>query len=61
VNVQVLLDETGKVVSARAVSGSPILSPAAVNAAYQARFSPTLIGNQPVKVSGVIVYNFRLE
>jgi protein TonB len=61
VNVQVLLDETGKVISARAVSGSPILSPAAVNAAYQARFSPTLIGNQPVKVSGVIVYNFTLE
>jgi TonB family protein len=61
VSVQVLLDETGKVVSARAVSGHPILSHAAVSAAYQARFSPTSIGNQPVKVSGVITYNFTLN
>ena len=61
VNVQVLLDETGKVVSAHAVSGSPLLSPAAVNAAYRARFTPTLLGGQAVKVSGVITYNFKLE
>jgi protein TonB len=61
VNVQVLLDEAGKVVSAHAVSGSPLLSPAAVNAAYRARFTPTLLGGQPVKVSGVITYNFKLE
>jgi len=30
----------------------------AVKAATQARFSPTIIGEQPVKVSGVITYNF---
>ncbi len=58
VTVQVLIDETGKVVSAKAVSGHPLLVPEAVRAATQARFSPTVIGDQPVKVSGVITYNF---
>jgi len=61
VSVQVLLNEAGKVVSAKAVSGHPTLTQAAVNAAYQARFSPTLLNGQPVKVSGVITYNFRLN
>jgi TonB family protein len=61
VNVQVLIDESGKVVSAHAVSGSPLLSFEAVKAAYRARFSPTRIGDQPVKVSGIITYNFVLN
>jgi TonB family protein len=58
VNVQVLIDEKGKVVSARAVSGHPLLQQSAVQAAYGARFSPTLLSGQPVKVTGVITYNF---
>lgn len=61
VSVQVLLNEAGKVVSAKAVSGHPTLAPAAVNAAYQARFTPTKLDGQPVKVSGIITYNFRLN
>lgn len=61
VNVQVLIDETGKVVSAKAVNGHPILVPDAQRAAMLAKFSPTLIGDQPVKVSGVITYNFTLN
>jgi len=60
VAVQVLIDETGKVVSAKAVSGHPILVPEAVRAAMGARFSPTTIGDQAVKISGVITYNFVL-
>jgi TonB family protein len=58
VTVQVLIDETGKVISAKALSGHPILVPEAQRAAMQARFSPTIIGETPVKVSGVITYNF---
>jgi TonB family protein len=54
VNVQVLIDEAGRVVSAKAVSGHPVLVAEAVRAAAQARFSPTILGDQPVKVSGVI-------
>lgn len=56
--VQVLIDENGSVVSASAVSGHPLLINAAVNAARQARFSPTKLSGQPVKVTGVIQYNF---
>ena len=61
VSVQVLIDETGKVVSAKAVSGNPTLMHAAQQAALGALFSPTKIGDQAVKVSGVITYNFVLQ
>jgi|SRR5215213_1112863 len=58
VNVQVLIDESGRVVSAKAVSGHPLLTVEAQRAALQARFSPTKLGEQAVRVSGVITYNF---
>lgn len=61
VSVQVLVDETGRVVSAKAVSGNAFLVREAQKAAFQARFAPTLLGDQPVKVSGVITYNFVLQ
>src|SRR5215212_2876193 len=61
VTVQVLIDETGKVISAKAVSGPPILVPEAQKAAMQSRFSPTLLSEVPVKVSGVITYNFKIQ
>ncbi|HYG81680.1 MAG TPA: TonB family protein [Pyrinomonadaceae bacterium] len=61
VQVQVLIDEQGKVISARALSGHPLLQRESVQAAYQARFTPTLLSNQPVKVSGVITYNFLMQ
>src|SRR5260370_41406285 len=56
--VQVLIDENGNVVSAHAVSGHPLLQAVAVAAARGARFSPTKLSGQPVKVTGVIQYNF---
>ncbi len=58
VHVQVLVDESGNVVSASAVSGHPLLRAAAASAARGAKFSPTKLSGQPVKVSGVITYNF---
>jgi TonB family protein len=60
VSVDVILDETGKVVAANASSGPAILREAAVQAALKARFSPTKLSGQPVKVSGVINYKFAL-
>jgi protein TonB len=60
VMVEVILDETGKVVSATATTGPTILRDAAVQAALKARFSPTKLSGQPVKVSGVINYKFAL-
>jgi protein TonB len=61
VTVQILVDESGRVIQASATGGHPLLQQAAVQAARQARFSPTLLSGQPVKVSGVITYNFVLQ
>ena len=61
VNVQILVDELGKVISAQAVSGNPLLTLAAKEAAMRARFTPTLLNGQAVKVQGVITYNFVLQ
>ena len=60
VTVDVILDETGKVVAANASAGPAILREAAVQAALKAKFSPTKLSGQPVKVSGVINYKFAL-
>jgi len=61
VNVQILVDEQGKVISAQTVSGHPLLTLAAKEAALRARFTPTILNGQPVKVQGVITYNFVLQ
>jgi len=58
VDVQVTIDETGNVISAKAASGHPFLRGPAENAAWKARFTPTMLNGVPVKVTGVIVYNF---
>ena len=59
--IQVVVDETGKVISAEVVSGPSLLKDAALQAALKARFSPTKLSGQPVKVSGVINYKFGLQ
>ncbi|MDT4898287.1 MAG: periplasmic protein TonB [Acidobacteriota bacterium] len=59
--VEVVIDESGKVIAAKASSGHSLLRQAAVQAAQGARFSPTLLSGQPVKVSGEINYNFALS
>jgi TonB family protein len=56
--VQVVVDERGNVISAHAVSGNPLLQTAAVEAARGAKFSPTKLSGQPVKMTGIIRYNF---
>jgi TonB family protein len=60
VTVEVILDESGKVLSANAKDGPAILRDAAEQAARKARFTPTKLSGQPVKVSGVIQYKFSL-
>ncbi len=61
VNVQVTIDEKGNVISANAVSGHPLLRQAAETAARASKFNPTLLSNQPVKVTGLIVYKFTTQ
>ena len=61
VTVQVLIDENGRVISAHALNGHPLLLQPSVQAALEARFTPTMLSKQPVKVSGVITYNFVMQ
>lgn len=58
VNVQVTIDEKGNIISATAVSGHPKLRRAAEEAALKCKFAPTLLEGKPVKITGIIVYNF---
>ncbi|HEY0098984.1 MAG TPA: TonB family protein [Pyrinomonadaceae bacterium] len=60
VSVEVVVDVSGKVIGARAVSGPELLRDAAERAARQAKFTPALLSGQPVRVAGVINYNFSL-
>lgn len=57
--VKVMIDETGKVIAATDIcQGPPNISAASVKAAMKARFTPTKMLGRPVKVSGIIQYNF---
>jgi TonB family protein len=58
ITVQVTIDEEGNVISANAVSGHPLFRAAAETAALEAKFSPTLLQGAPVRVTGVLTYNF---
>jgi TonB family protein len=60
VSIQILILENGTVFAAKPLSGHPLLRSAASDAACEARFTPTLLEGSPVKVSGVITYNFNL-
>lgn len=56
--VQLIIDVDGTVMAAAAISGHPLLYGVSVEAAKNSRFSPTTLNGKPVKVTGVIYYNF---
>jgi len=58
VKVRIVIDELGKVIDAEAIEGPETLREAAVDAAFKSLFTPTRLMGQPVKVAGVIMYNF---
>ena len=60
VEVEVIVDERGKVISARPISGPGALRDVAIEAALKARFSPTKLSGQAVKVVGRIDYKFTM-
>ena len=57
--VEVIVDDLGMVMCARAVSGHPLLRDAATMAARHWIFAPTQLEGRPVKVIGTITFNFR--
>ena len=61
VTVEVSLDEEGKVVSAKAISGPRGLRQAAEDAVRKSKFNPVLVGEKPVKANGFINFNFKLR
>jgi TonB family protein len=56
--VRVIVDETGKVISAEVEDGPIPFRLPSLEAARKARFAPMLVESQPVKVTGVITYIF---
>jgi TonB family protein len=57
--IQVEIDETGKVIGAEDFCGGhPLLVKPSLEAARGARFTPTKLSGQPVRVHGMITYRF---
>ncbi len=61
VQVQVMISEDGRVIEAFILNGHPSLRGAALEAARQWIFEPTTLSKVPVKVQGVLTFNFTLE
>lgn len=61
VEVQVIIDEAGKVISAQAISGHQLLRESACQAARQWKFKPMVLSGELVKVTGILTFNFVLD
>ena len=61
VKVQIVINEQGEVTEAEIVSGLPMLNLPSLRSARQWRFAPTLLEDRPVKVQGVLTFNFTLQ
>ena len=57
--VDALIDEHGNVVQAHAVSGPPLLIPAAIKAVLQWKYEPTFLNGQPVSVELQVEVRFK--
>ncbi len=58
VEIKVLIDEDGNVVSATFLNGDRLFAEKAIKMARNAKFSPTLIKGVPYRVSGGLTYKF---
>lgn len=61
VSVAVLIDEKGDILEASPNNGHPFLQPVSIRAAFESKFEPVTLGGNPVRVRGIIVYNFIPE
>lgn len=61
VPVQITISEEGTVIEATPMGGHPTLRDAARQAALQWVFSPTVLNGKPMKVTGIISFNFILN
>jgi len=61
VEVDAVIDEEGKVVQARAVSGPPLLLAAALQAVLKWRYEPTYLDGMPVSIQMTVEVGFRMS
>ncbi len=59
VEVEILINEKGKVKSAKAISGHPLLRAEAESAALKSKFEPYKPSGKFIKVRSKIIYFFR--
>ena len=59
--VRIIIDESGKVIYAKAGSGHPILRNASESSARKAKFAPTLITPRPLKTKALLIYKFKTD
>jgi protein TonB len=57
--VNAVIDEHGNVVQARALSGHPLLIPAALKAVQQWKYEPTTLNGMPVSVEMEVTVHFN--
>lgn len=58
--IRAIISTEGKIEQAKVISGSPLLSPAALDAIRQWRYRPYLLNDKPVEVETEITVNFYL-
>jgi protein TonB len=61
VQIQVTISEEGRVIEAIVLNGNPFLRQAALDAARRWVFTPTRLSGAPVKVQGILTFNFVLN
>ena len=59
--LQVTVDETGSVAGIKVIRGHPLLTPPALAAVKQWKYSPTLLNGEPVQVIATVTVNFVLS
>ena len=61
VTVEIILDEEGKVKSAKATSGPKALRQSAEDAVRKSKFKPVIVGDKAIKAAGFINFNFKIS
>jgi periplasmic protein TonB len=61
VQIDAVIDAQGNVVEMQAVSGPPLLIPAALDAVSKWKFEPTYLNDQPIAVQFIVTVTFQLN
>jgi TonB family protein len=61
IRVKIEIDETGSVTDAKIICGGGMLAAVSHEAALKWRFNSTLLNGQPVKVRGILTFNFMMQ